>query len=227
MSQVTYKSEKVSPRRVYYTGSDTLLEGYCLCYDRDYGTAAAEEVARAYRVEKPDATNLKYFAGVVSDEDAGRTGPCWVTILEPQPCPGRLVNVYTNLNCTLGATLLAVGAGSYAAVAAGANAVTVATAMQTIDRSGAAGVALAQLEGASSIEVDAAACVAQTQDALTDNTAGTAGAALKAIRSDTAAHTAADVADNEATLAAQLAKVRTDVAGILAALKNANLMAQA
>ena len=171
MSQVTYKSEKVSKKRVYYTGSDQLLEGYCLCYDRDYGTAADSDIARAYRVEKPTTANLKYFAGVVSEEDSGKTGPCWITIIEPQPCPGRLVKVYTDQDCTLGSTKLAVKDASYAAGAAGASNVTLATAMQTVDRSGTAGTVLGQLEGASSVEVDVAAAVSS----LTDSTGGTTG----------------------------------------------------
>jgi len=171
MSQVTYKSEKVSKKRVYYTGGDQLLEGYCLCYDRDNGTASDSDISRAYRVEKPATANLKYFAGVVSEEDSGRTGPCWITIVEPEPCPGRLVNVYTDQDCTLGTTKLAVKDASYAAGAVGASNVTVATAMQTVDRSSTNGIVLAQMEGASSIEVDVAAAVSS----LTDSTGGTTG----------------------------------------------------
>ncbi|HUU59217.1 MAG TPA: hypothetical protein VMZ50_06720 [Phycisphaerae bacterium] len=175
MSQVTYKSEKVSKKRVYYTGGDTLQEGYCLSYDRDYGTASASEIARAYRVEKPAAANLKYFAGVVAEEDSGKTGPCWVSVIEPQPNPGRLVKVYTDQDCTLGTTKLAVQNASYAAGAAGSSNVTVATAMQTVDRSETNGTVLAQLEGASSIEVDVAAAVSQTQQTLTAATGSTTG----------------------------------------------------
>ena len=54
--------------------------------------------------------------------------------------------------------------------------------------------------------------VGQTQDALIDNTTGVASTTLKLIRSDTGAHTAADAADNFATLAAELAKVKADIA---------------
>ena len=63
-------------------------------------------------------------------------------VIEPQANPGRLAMVHTTLNCTLGATALAVQSGSYAAGAAGASTVTIATAMQTINRSGTAGTVL-------------------------------------------------------------------------------------
>lgn len=173
MTQVTYSSEKVSKKRVYYTGSDTLGEGYCLCYDRDYGTASEADIDRAVRVEKPAAGNLRYFAGVVTAEDAGRTGPCWVTVIEPQPNPGRLVAVHTDQTCVLGTTALAVVADSYAAGAPAADAPAIATAFQTVDRSGTAGMVLAQLEGVSRLGTDPAAAVSQSQAALADSTGGT------------------------------------------------------
>lgn len=227
MSQVTYKSEKVSKKRVYYTGSDQLLEGYALCYDRDYGTASESDIARAYRAEKPATANLKYFAGVVSEEDSGRTGPCWVTIVEPEANPGRLVKVYTDQDCTLGTTQLAVKDADYALGAAGASTVTVATAMQTVDRSSTDGLCLAQLEGAGSVEVDVAAAVTATQSTITDNSGGTGATTIAAITNANNAGSADVVptADAIAGLADRLAEVKVDVAAILTSLKNANLMA--
>lgn len=265
MTQVTYRSEKISTKRVYYTGGDTLQEGYLLCYNRDStstgGSAGAADLARAYEVEKPAAGNLKYFAGVVGAEDAGKTGPCWISLIEPQPNPGRLVMVHSDQDCTLGSTRLAAVADSYAAGAAGPSAVAVATAMQTVNRSGTAGAVLAQLEGAGSIEVDAASAVAATQAALAKPigsttggtgqlaaasclkpTGGTTGGttALEACLAGlTAANSAVHINNNFTKVSTQLANirgdfarlvkevnaVRTDVAAILAALKNANLMA--
>jgi hypothetical protein len=152
MTQVTYGSERISVRRAYYVGSDALREGYLLCYNRDSnaggGSAADADLARAQEVEKPAEGNLAFFAGVVGAEDAGKTGPCWITLIEPGASPGRLVMVHTDQSCTLGATRLAACAGSYAAGAAGESSVAVATAMQTVDRSQTPGLVLAQLEGA-------------------------------------------------------------------------------
>jgi hypothetical protein len=264
MTQVTYRSEKVSVRRAYYVGSDTLQEGYFLCYNRDStstgSSAGAADLARAYEVEKPAAGNLKHFAGVVGREDAGKAGPCWITLIEPQPNPGRLVMVHTDRNCTLGSTRLAVQAGSYAAGAEGAEAVAVATAMQTANRSGTPGTVLAQLEGTPSVAAAEASAVSGTQTSLvkpvgsttggthtlatvaltTAAMGGTAGStvALENVTGLTATPTAA-IENNFAKFAHQLANIRADfarlvkevnagridVAAILTALKNANLMA--
>jgi hypothetical protein len=264
MSQVTYQSEKIATKRVYYTGGDALQEGALLCYDRDStstgGSAGAADPARAYEVEKPAEGNLKYFAGVVGLEDAGKTGPCWVSVIEPQPNPGRLVMMLTDQNCTLGATRLAAAAGSYAAGAAGPSSVAVATAMQTADRSGTPGTVLAQLEGASSIETDVAAAVAAGQLSLVKPAGSTTGGTAQLASANcakpsggttggtaafetcltglTAAGSAAHINNNFTKVSAQISNIRgdfarlvkevnaarTDVAAILTALKNANLM---
>jgi Skp family chaperone for outer membrane proteins len=262
MTQVTYKSEKIATKRVYYTGQDVLGEGYCLCYNRDAGTASEADLARAYEVEKPATGNLQYFAGVVAAEDAGRAGPCWISIIEPQPNPGRLVKLHTDQDCTLGSTKLAVQDGSYAAGAAGPSAVAVATAMQTIDRSGEgnAGTVLAQLEGASSVQIDVAAAVSPAQAALTKATGSTTGGthtlqtaaltttamggttggtvSLENVTGLTAAPTG-QLENNFAKFAGQLVNIRKDlaklvtelnaakidVAAVITAMKNANLMA--
>ena len=212
-------------------------------------------------MEKPAADNLKYFAGVVALEDAGKTGPCWISIVEPQPNPGRLVMLLTDQNCTLGVTRLAVAASSYAAGAAGASTVAVATAMQTVNRTGAAGTVLAQLEGAGSAQIDVAAVVAATQLSLTKPTGSTTGgtaqlAAASCLKPTggtsgsttafeacaaglTAANSATHINNNFSKVSLQIANIRsdfarlvkevnaarTDVAAILSALKNANLMA--
>ena len=138
--------ERISTKRMYYIGSDVLREGYLLCYQQ-HPDQETQDLARGYDVEKPAQDNLKYFAGVVGPEDAGKAGPCWISLIEPQPNPGRLVMLHTDQNCILGTTRLAASAGSYAAGAVGASSVAVATAMQTANRSGTAGTVLAQLEG--------------------------------------------------------------------------------
>ncbi|NLX97602.1 MAG: hypothetical protein GXY83_15650 [Rhodopirellula sp.] len=178
MTQVTYKTEKLSKKRVYYTGSDTLKTGYALCYDRDTGTASESDINRAINVEKPATANLNYFAGVVDAGSAGKTGPCYIDIVQPT---GALVECFTDQNCTILVTKLGPQNASYALGAAGAAVPGCAIAMQTVDRSGTNGTVLAQLSPVNPNAVDVAAAVTATQDTLTltsmTGTANTAPAA--------------------------------------------------
>ncbi len=73
-------AEKHAYKRVYYTGTDTLYNGYAVCYDRDAGTAANAEWNRASWVEKPqndsEIQNLQDFAGfIIGLPGTGRAGP--------------------------------------------------------------------------------------------------------------------------------------------------------
>lgn len=91
---------------VFYTGSDTLGEGYTLCYDFNAFDVNQENVtqtspnvgeevwadARRVLVEKCTEQNKVHFAGVVAADSDGVTGPGWVTIHRP----GSICNVYTN-----------------------------------------------------------------------------------------------------------------------------------
>ena len=94
---------------VYYTGSDTLLEGYALCYDFNAYDVNSENVAltsinvgeeayadaRRVLVEKPSEQNKVHFAGVVAAQSDGVTGPGWVTIHRP----GSVCNAYVYSDC--------------------------------------------------------------------------------------------------------------------------------
>jgi hypothetical protein len=142
---VQYSDDKVSLKRVYYEGADQLLEGYALCYNRDNidGDAAAASATRGVNVEQPAAGNLDDFAGVVHASYAGVTGPAWIDLLLPAPW-GPAINVYTDQNCTINATLLSVQPGSYALGGADDGRV-VAKALQTIDRSTTNGLVQASL----------------------------------------------------------------------------------
>jgi len=227
-SQVTYKNEKLATKMVRYTGTDTLGEGYALCYDRDTGTAGASDEARAYQAEKPATANLKFFAGVVHPTSAGKTGPCWVKIIIPES-RGVVCNVHADQDCTQLTTKLAVKDNSYALGAAGSGTVNVATAVQTVDRSSSAGSVQAILEGVGGpATVDAAATVAQTQAALSGAT-GTTDGALEALAGTAAGNLstaeAASINNNFKEIHTQLEAIRTDLAAVLTALKNANLMA--
>jgi len=151
LSQVTYKdkSEKSETRKVYYEGSDTLSGGYNLCYNWDYGTASDAEVGRAWRVEKPATANLKYYAGPVTEAYDGFTGPGMVEIYVPNR-RGQRVPVWTDQDCTIGTTILAVKDGSYA-LGAQTDGYDCSRAAQTVDRS-TPGTVYAELFGIDILE---------------------------------------------------------------------------
>jgi hypothetical protein len=94
-------------RRVYYTGTDTLKEGYALCYNFDATDVTAENLtlsqadslvetpARRLQVEKPTINNSTHFAGVVSQKFTDFTGPGWIEI----NMPGSVCNIWAGANC--------------------------------------------------------------------------------------------------------------------------------
>lgn len=132
--QVTYKSEKIEKKAVYFTGTDTLQEGYPLCYDADSGTAADVDYDRAVNVEKPASGNLEHFAGVVTEESAGTVGPAFITIHVPT-VRGQKVKIWTDQNCVIDVNLLTLVADSYVAQEVGDSPIIIGQALQTIDRS--------------------------------------------------------------------------------------------
>lgn len=155
MSQILYDCEKTAKKRVYYTGTDTMREGYNLCYDVDFAGAVATEgktgdatvfnQLRASRVEKPSVGNQEHYSGVVAPGDDRKVGPCYIDVLVPTH-RGQKVKVWTEENCTIDATYLTLKAGSYAAGGVGEGRV-IAKAMQTVDRSSTNGTVQAQLGG--------------------------------------------------------------------------------
>lgn len=154
---------KTLRKRVYYIGTDTLLEGYCLCYNWDADgvdfqnastgttTASAGDWADARRicVEKPNESNKIHFAGVVAPESHGAsTG--WITIFEP----GSVCNVYAYSNCDHGSTGITTATGQiiclvplqYYMQDGGFPGTGAATVLQDEDRSSTAGVVMAELQ---------------------------------------------------------------------------------
>jgi len=126
---------------VWYEGSDTIHNGYLLCYNSDHGTPGDREPSRLNRVEKCKAANVHHFAGVVTGlGGAGRTGPCQLQIA--RPC-GSLTDIHCQESVVLDSTWLYLQIGSYAAGASGP--VRIAKAMETEDRSTVAGLVLAKL----------------------------------------------------------------------------------
>lgn len=144
---------------VYYTGSDTLLEGYTLCYDFNAVDVTAEGVAfstpesvfsdaRRVRVEKCTEGNKIHFAGVVAANSDGVTGPGWVTI----HTPGSVCSVYADADCdherSAGAAsgqLLNVTVGQYYMTDEGWPGTGAAMVLQDVDRDTVNGLVMAQL----------------------------------------------------------------------------------
>lgn len=146
--------------RVYYTGSDTLLEGYALCYNFDASDVSAENLtlsagvdeecsARRLQVEKPNLNNCVHFAGVVSAKSAGMVGPGWLEINKP----GSVCNIYCNASADHGTTGTAMNSGqiltftldSYSFVYQGVGGSGAAMVLQDVDRSTTAGLVMAEL----------------------------------------------------------------------------------
>lgn len=94
----TNQLTRCQTRRVFFTGSTALAEGYGVCYDSDYGTATANDPLRNHRVALPDNTNNNSFAGVCAKSVPAKTGGQWITINEP----GSVCNVYVDASVTIG-----------------------------------------------------------------------------------------------------------------------------
>lgn len=100
-------------KKVYYSGTDTLQDGYNLCYDEGATADASDDkAALGNQVEKPNATNLNGYAGCVAEGQGGKVGPCFVEIVEPTK--GTYVDLFTDANMTLAVTMLGPQSGSYA-----------------------------------------------------------------------------------------------------------------
>lgn len=94
----------INVRRVWFTGTTVVKEGYPLCYNFDATDESAEGAtisladslgptsARRLQVEFPGFGNEMHFAGVVSEKSNGVTGPGWVEI----NCPGSICNIFTS-----------------------------------------------------------------------------------------------------------------------------------
>lgn len=134
---VQYNSNNANVKRVYFSGTDTLQEGYALCYDQDASPTATNPFERlGFIVEKPATANLAAFAGLVSAGDAGKTGPCYLDIIVPTP--GEVVTAYTKANATAWTTALAPANAVYSLAAhsdSGLNLPWVMLAAETADTS--------------------------------------------------------------------------------------------
>ena len=154
----------VDTTRVFYSGTDTLKEGYALCYNFDARDVNSEDVtqtdpnvgeevwadARRVMVEKPAEGNKLHFAGVVSAKSNDVKGPAWVEIHRP----GSVCNVYAFADCDHGATgittntgqIVTFSPGEYFFMDGGFPGAGSATVMQDVDRSTTPGTVMAELQ---------------------------------------------------------------------------------
>lgn len=154
--------------RVYYEGTDTIVQGMPLCYNHDTTTnwfggsvartpaANAGEVTESsttaegsqnegkyIRVENPSAANARFFAGVVAPGSwAGTSGPKELDIYIPN---GATVPVRTDRSVTINDKMY-LEHGQLTLINAVGSGEAVGFFDETIDRSSTAGLALARLE---------------------------------------------------------------------------------
>lgn len=147
-------------RRVYYTGTDTLEEGYALCYNFSASDVSAENLtlsagvgeecpARRIQVSKPTVNNCVHFAGVVTGKYSGFTGPGYIEINEP----GSVCNIYAAANVDHGTAgkgmntgqILTFDLDAYTFTHAGCPGAGSAIVLQDVDRSSTNGLVMAEL----------------------------------------------------------------------------------
>lgn len=86
-------NQPVATKRVYYGGTTPLKKGQPVCYVEDANIFVASDpgvgetddrgLSRGVQVETPTSNSLKFFAGIVSDGDAGKS-EAWIDIIQPR-----------------------------------------------------------------------------------------------------------------------------------------------
>jgi hypothetical protein len=202
-THVTWGNDVAAVRkRVYYEGTNDIYEGMPVCYNWDttdnwtgYGeatlgadpteqgtTAEGEQnEGKFIRVEDPASANLQWLAGFVAfgSPGIGSAGPHAIDIYVPN---GAIVPVRTDVNCTVGRTVLCISNASQALTSTGR---PVAVAMETVDRTTTTGICLAKIDpsifvyqenGSTSLLIDdEAGAVADTVNTIDLYFAGTGG----------------------------------------------------
>lgn len=69
-------------RKVYFVGTNTLVEGQPLCYQE---IKANSTKGYGMDVEIPNTDNERYFAGIVAPSSVGVVGPAYIDIIVPRP----------------------------------------------------------------------------------------------------------------------------------------------
>jgi len=94
--------QDVKTIRRYFSGTTTLRKGQIIHYNEAASKTGTLPNRLGVEVEAVNSDNIKFFAGVVPDSEAGKVGPCWVELLQPQQ--GDIVEVEAD-----GTTDIAVG----------------------------------------------------------------------------------------------------------------------
>jgi hypothetical protein len=98
---------------VWYSGTDTLLEGEGVCYNTDLGTATLPNARRGNYVERPSSSNNGAFAGVAARSYIGKTGALNGRMIEI--CiPGSVAKVALGVDTVLGVGRITCQAGGAA-----------------------------------------------------------------------------------------------------------------
>ena len=103
----TLEDLPLSKKRVWYTGTDAILQGEAFCYDSDRGTAASIDGNRANYVERPSASNNNRFAGVALGNHSAKADGQMIEIAEP----GSYCMIATSIDTVVDTTHLTCIAG--------------------------------------------------------------------------------------------------------------------
>ncbi len=155
---------EVNVMRVYLISTDTVQEGYPVCFNFDAADVTSENKtqtspdvgeeffndARRIQVEKPSESNKLHFAGVVSQKSHGVTGPNWIEIHRP----GSICNVYaaSDVDSESSSALnsgetVTFAPGTYTFLTGGFCGTGSAMVLQDIDRSSVNGLVMVELMG--------------------------------------------------------------------------------
>ena len=88
-------------RKVRYTGTDALVKGEGLYYDRDTGTATEVDGRRDKNVERGTTINNMWFAGTLQQSYSANSSGQWVRINEPGSVCDVLVGADTTVKVTV------------------------------------------------------------------------------------------------------------------------------
>ncbi len=133
--QIFYKGTPPQMVRAKYNGTEQLEAGYAMCYDTDRGVAADSDPERVYVVEKPSVTNIARFAGIVRQKPVV-SGETLVDLI----IPGSVAQAHIFVSATVDVTRMTVMAGQWYLKQAGFPGAGSALALQTVNRSGTAGL---------------------------------------------------------------------------------------
>lgn len=88
-------NQDIKATRKYFNGTTVLRKGQILHYDQAASKTDADPKLQLGNVVKVvSASNIKFLAGIVPDTEAGKTGPCWVELLQPHA--GDVVDAETD-----------------------------------------------------------------------------------------------------------------------------------